>query len=154
MAKKRTGEPWMPAAAFGRSLPRGVGLNLLVAEVAPMAAFWRDVLGAGIVYADADFCALECLGSVVLLHADHSYLDHPMHGIAAVEARGAGLEVRLYGLDPDAAEVRARAAGADILAGAADKPHGLRECHILGPHGYVFVPSLPSGGNEPGETRS
>ena len=28
-----------------------------------------------------------------------------------------------------------------VLAGSMDKPHGLRECHIVGPDGYIFVPS-------------
>jgi hypothetical protein len=28
-----------------------------------------------------------------------------------------------------------------VLAASMDKPHGLRECHVVGPGGYVFVPS-------------
>ncbi len=84
-----------------------------------MEAFCRDVLGATIVYADEDFAAVELLGSVFMLHADHSYLDNPMTGvIQGVELRGAGIEIRIYGLDPDLAESRARAHGHDILAGA------------------------------------
>ena len=147
MAMKRTGTPWMKAEDYGRSLPRGIGVNLLVPEIAPMEAFCRDVLGATIIYADEDFAAVTLLGSVFMLHADHSYLDNPMTGvIQGVELRGAGIEIRVYGLDPDLAESRARAHGHDILAGAIDKPHGLRECHIVGPSFYVFVPSLAIGG--------
>lgn len=142
MAMKRTKTPWMKAEDFGRSLPRGVGLNLLVPEIAPMEAFCRDVLGATVVYADEDFAAVELLGSVFMLHADHSYSDNPMAGVVeGVEQRGTGLEIRIYGLDPDAVEARARAFGHHVLAGALDKPHGLRECHIVGPSFYVFVPS-------------
>ncbi len=146
MAKLRTGEPWMAADAFGRSLPAGIGLNLLVPEIAPMGAFCRDVLGASIVYADPDFAVLDCLGSVLMLHADHAYADHAMSGlVAGLEARGAGLEIRPYGADPDAAEQRARRAGEIVLSGSLDKPHGLRECHLVGPFGYVFVPSRVIG---------
>ena len=54
--------------------------------------------------------------------------------------RGAGAELRLYGLDPDAAEARARARGDAVLAASADKPHGLRECFLVDPDGYVWVP--------------
>jgi hypothetical protein len=36
MAMKRTRQPWMKADDFGRSLPRGIGLNLLVSEILPM----------------------------------------------------------------------------------------------------------------------
>ena len=79
---------------------------------------------------------------MLMLHADHSYLDHEMAGvIAGVEIRGAGIEIRLYGADPDHAEAQARELGHVVLAGSMDKPHGLRECHIVGPDGYIFVPS-------------
>ena len=57
-----------------------------------------------------------------------------------LEVRGAGIDP-LYGADPDAAERRARERGDLVLAGSMDKPHGLRECHLVGPEGYVFVPS-------------
>lgn len=143
MAMKRTGTPWMKADDFGRSLPPGIGINLLVPEIAPMQAFCRDVLGATIVYADEDFAAVTLLGSVFMLHADHSYLDNPMTGVIdGAEVRGAGLEIRVYGLDPDLAEARARRHGHLVLSGSLDKPHGLRECHLVGPVGYVFVPSI------------
>ncbi|SFT38867.1 hypothetical protein [Mesorhizobium sp. YR577] len=145
--KKRTKQPWMAAGDFGRSLPRGIGVNLLVREIAPMEDFCRDVLGAQIIYADEDFAAVQLLGSVFMLHADHSYLDNPMTGvIAGVETRGAGLEIRLYGADPDRIEVMARKHDHIVLAGSVDKPHGIRECHIVGPDGYVFVPSLAIAG--------
>lgn len=142
MAKKRTGEPWMAADAFGRSLPRGVGVNLLVPTVAPMLAFCRDVLEARILYGDEDFAAIELLGSIFMLHADHSYDRHEMAGVVTgVDVRGAGVEIRLYGADPDRVEARARRHGHLVLAGSLDKPHGLRECHVVAPDGYVFVPS-------------
>lgn len=143
MVMKRTTEPWMKADAFGRSLPQGIGLNLLVPEVAPLAAFCRSVLGARIVHADEDFAAVELLGSVFMLHADHTYADHAMSGVVSgQEFRGAGMEIRIYGLDPDLAEARAREGGHVVLVGAVDKPHGLRECYLVAPGGYVFVPSL------------
>jgi len=147
MAMKRTKTPWMKAEDFGRSLPVGIGINLLVPEIAAMEAFCRDVLGATIVYADEDFAALTLLGSVFMLHADHSYSDNPMAGVIdGVEQRGTGIEIRVYGLDPDLAEARAREHGHLVLAGSIDKPHGLRECHIVGPSSYVFVPSLAIAG--------
>ena len=137
----------MKAEDFGRSLPRGIGINLLVPEVAPMEAFCRDVLGADIVYADEDFAAVTLLGSTFMLHADHSYFDNPMAGvIGGVEQRGTGIEIRIYGLDPDLAESRALEHGHHVLAGSVDKPHGLRECHIVGPSFYVFVPSMAIDG--------
>jgi hypothetical protein len=142
MAKKRVGEAWMKADDFGRSLPRGIGVNLLVAEIGPMEVFCREVLGASTVYSDEDFAAVEIAGSVFMLHADHSYADHEMVGsTGGTEIRGAGVEIRIYGADPDRIEARARAADHHILSGSIDKPHGLRECHVVSPAGYVFVPS-------------
>ena len=38
----------MKAEDFGRSLPQGIGINLLVPEIGPMEAFCRDVLGANV----------------------------------------------------------------------------------------------------------
>ena len=64
------------------------GLNLRVTDVAPAETFLRLVLGANTVDADEDFAAIELLGSVLMLHADHSYLDHEMAGVT-VWHRGA-----------------------------------------------------------------
>jgi hypothetical protein len=140
--KTRVGEPFMTADAYGRSLPDGVGVNLLVTDVKAMTVFLAKALNARILYQDGDFAAVVLHGSPMMVHADHTYLDHPLHGIAiGSEGRGAGVEIRVYGCDPDGAESSARLRGDVILAGAMDKPHGLRECHIIGPEGYVFVPS-------------
>ena len=138
--KKRTGEPFMAADAYGRSLT-GFGVNLLVREVAPVTTFLTEVLGVELVYADADLAILRHGGHEWMIHADHTYDDAPMCGhTQAASMRGAGCELRLYGIDPDAAEARARSLGYEVLAAATDKPHGLRECYLLDPQGYVWVP--------------
>lgn len=142
MTMKRSKEPWMAADDFARSLPRGVGVNLIVSDMEAEIAFCRDCLGAMILDSDEDFAAVELLGSVFMLHADHSYSGHPMSGIVSgAETRGAGVEIRVYGLDPDKTENRARERGDHVLAGSVDKPHGLRECYIVDPQGYVWVPA-------------
>ena len=70
----------------------------------------------------------------------------PLRGSLTEDAhRGLGIELRLHGLDPDGAEARARAHGATVLAGSIDKPHGLRECYIIDPDGYLWVPDVPTG---------
>jgi predicted enzyme related to lactoylglutathione lyase len=140
----------MPAPAFGRSL-EGFGLNLLVRDVGRAVAFQAEVLGVTIVYQDADFAVLRHPGEAGegrewMLHADHSFADHPLLALTGDGAvRGAGVELRLYGIDPDAAEARAEARGDAVLAPSADKPHGLRECCIADPDGYVWVPSVATG---------
>jgi catechol 2,3-dioxygenase-like lactoylglutathione lyase family enzyme len=138
--KARTGEPWMAADAYGRSL-KGFGVNLLVRDVARAVAFQTEVLGAELVYADADFAVLSHDGRQWMLHADHTYAEHPLLALTGDGAiRGAGAELRLYGVDPDAAEARAKARGDTVLASSADKPHGLRECYLADPDGYIWVP--------------
>jgi len=133
------------AVAFGRALARGLGINLLVADMAAALTFHTRVLRARISYWDQDFAIAEALGSVWMLHHDRTYRDHPLAGIArGAEGRGTGAELRLYGLDPDQAEADAEAGGGVVLAGAADKPHGLREAYILDPEGYLWVPSVPT----------
>ena len=145
MATRRTGTPWMSADAFGRTLS-GFGVNLLVRDIDASVAFATGVLGAIVVYGDADFAVLRRGDAQWLLHADHTYEDHQLSGFVADDAaRGAGVELRLYDCDPDAAEAAARADGHVVLAGAMDKPHGLREAYLLDPDGYCWVPSRVGG---------
>ena len=146
MAMKRTKTPWMPADAYGRSFKPALGVNLLVRDVARSVAFQTDVIAAEAVYCDEDFAAMRFAGSQWMVHADHAYLDHPMTGIVGgTQTRGAGVEIRIYGRNPDAAEAAARAADHIVLAGAIDKPHGLREAFIIDPDGYVWVPGVAIG---------
>ncbi len=157
MVKKRGADetPFMEAPAYGRSLT-GLSINLLVRNIARAADFQCDVLGATRVYADADFAVLRWraadapAGSAPvewMLHADHTYADHPLLGLTGDGAvRGVGAEFRLHGCDPDAAVLRARQRGCIVLAAPADKPHGLREAYIADPDGYVWVPDVPTRG--------
>jgi predicted enzyme related to lactoylglutathione lyase len=142
------GEGRPDADAFGRALGPGIGLNLLVGDIEAAARFQARVLGAVVDYWDRDFAILRAQGAVWMLHSDRSYRDHPLSGVAtAAEGRGAGAELRLYGRNPDVAEAVARdladELGGVVLAGSADKPHGVREAYILDPEGYCWVPTIP-----------
>ena len=142
--KLRMGEPWMPASDYGRSLC-GLTVNLLVREIEAALAFQRLVLRADVVYADSDFAVLRGYGAEWMLHADHTYQGHPLHHeLAAVTARGSGIELRVHGCDPDAATAAARANGFIVVAEPADKPHGLREAYVADADGYVWVPDVPT----------
>lgn len=136
-------EPTFPSAdAYGRSLV-GFGVNILVSNVATMLAFLREVLSVEAVYAEADFAVCRYQGHQWMLHSDASYHSNPLLALTGDGAiRGAGLELRLYGVDPDVAAGRAEAAGFTVLQPPADKPHGLREAFLAGPDGYVWVPSV------------
>ena len=119
--KLREKEPWMPAAEYGRSL-RGLTLNLLVAEIEPALAFAREVLAAEVIYSDPDFAVLRRGEAEWMLHADHTYDQHPLHGsLQAKPPRGMGAELRLHGREPDAAVAAAGRLGFTVLAEAADK---------------------------------
>jgi hypothetical protein len=138
------GEGRPDADAFGRALGPGIGLNLLVSDIEATARFQAQVLDAVVDCWDRDFAILRAQKAVWMLHSDGSYRDHPLSGIAkAAEGRGAGAELRLYGRDPDVAEAVARELDGIVLAGAADKPHGVREAFILDPEGYCWVPTVP-----------
>jgi hypothetical protein len=136
-------EPFMPAPELGRSFRPGIGVNLLMRDVGEGVHFARDVLGATILHADADFAAIRFGESVWMLHHDRTYRGNAVQGLVqGLEGRGAGIELRVYGCSPDAAEARARAEGFTVLAGSIDKPHGLRECVILDHEGYAWVPGI------------
>ena len=143
--KLSTIEPWMAASDYGRTL-HGLTINLLVRDIDAALAFHRDVLDAEVVYADRDFAVVRRGEAEWMLHADHTYHDHPLSGsLGAGLARGVGAELRLHGRDPDAAEAAAHRLGYSVLDGAADKPHGLRETFILDPDGYLWVPDVALG---------
>jgi catechol 2,3-dioxygenase-like lactoylglutathione lyase family enzyme len=150
VSKRGDREPWMAADDYGRSL-KGLGINLLVRDVARGVRFANDILLARTVYEDADFAVLRHetarAAAEWMLHADHTYSNNPLLGLTGDNAiRGAGAEFRLYDLDPDQAVARAERRGDPVLQGATDKPHGLRECYIADPDGYIWVPGVPIGG--------
>jgi predicted enzyme related to lactoylglutathione lyase len=139
MTKKRLGDAWMPAEEYGRTLPR-FSVNLLVRDVARSVPFYRDVLGARVHYADADFAAMSLGGAEFMLHADHAYDHHPLYKrLAQPGLRGTGAELRVLGVDPDAIEARAKTAGAPILQPAMDFPHGWRDVMLEDPDGYIWA---------------
>jgi catechol 2,3-dioxygenase-like lactoylglutathione lyase family enzyme len=144
MASKSTKEPWeIDAADFGKSLT-GLGVNLLVSDVENTVRFSEEVLAARVVYWNQDFAVLRNDEAQWMLHADHTYDNHPLLGfVMGQEGRGQGVELQLFNQDPDAAEARAHDNDYIVLAGSADKPHGLRECCILDPDGYCWVLSRP-----------
>ena len=142
MTKTRTGDAFMPADDYGRALPK-FSVNLLVRSVEKSLPFYRNILGATVRYADGDFAALALLDVDFMLHADHTYDHHPLYRRLQNEGpRGTGAELRVLGIDPDALEARARAAGATILRPAQDFPHGWREITLVDPDGYIWAVGL------------
>ncbi len=136
-------EPFMDAVEFGHSLGPGIGFNLLVSNTSRHRDFAVSVLGAKVLHHSNDFSVFSLSGSIWMIHADHTYKSNVLYGVATqAEGRGAGAELRAYGVDPDHAEAAARAGGWTVLAGAQDKPHGLREAVILDDDGYAWVPGL------------
>lgn len=142
--KKRSGDPFMPPAEYGRSL-RGFMLNILVRDMDQAVLFHRQVLQITCVYSDPDISIFEGYGISWMIHSDHTYDKHPLWGHTHdVNKRGVGAEFRLHGLDPDQAEAAARQLGCTILSPARDQPdHGLRGVHILDFEGYCWVPDVP-----------
>ena len=132
------------ADQFGRSL-HGLGLNILVRNVRDQVAFLTQIFAMQAHRISDDFAIMTYADQVFQLHSDATYSAHPLLGLLPeTPPRGAGVELRLYNTDPDEASRRAISAGALILQPPADKPHGLRECYILCPNGYAWVPSCPT----------
>lgn len=131
------------ADAFGASL-RGLGLNLLVPDIAHEISFLAATFNMTAHRVSTDFAIMLSGPTVFQLHADQTYSDNPYLGLLPeTPPRGVGAELRLYDIDPDAAAGRAEAAGGHILQSPTDKPHGLRESYILSPSGYCWVASRP-----------
>ncbi|MEQ8897133.1 MAG: glyoxalase [Roseovarius sp.] len=128
-------------AAFGASL-KGLGLNILVRDVAAEVRFLEAVFGMTSHRVSRDFAIVTYGDQVFQLHGDHTYAQNPLLGLLPeTPPRGAGIEIRLYDSDPDEAAERAGEVGAHVLQAPADKPHGLRETFILCENGYAWVAS-------------
>lgn len=131
------------APEFGASL-RGIGLNLLVRDVLAQTEGLCTLFGMRAFQASRDFAILQYGQQVFQLHADATYAKHPLLNLLPENPpRGAGIQIHLFDTDPDDAAQRANSVGFTVLQPPTDKPHGLRECFLLCPDGYAWVPSRP-----------
>ena len=129
------------AEDFGAGL-RGIGLNLLVRDVAREVAFLETVFGMKAFQPTDDFAIMTYEEQVFQLHSDGTYHANPLLGLLPENPpRGGGIEIRLYDSDPEAVCAVAEAAGGTILQKPTDKPHGLREAYVLCENGYAWVAS-------------
>lgn len=132
------------AASFGRSL-RGVGINLLCRDVRAVAGFLQACLGLSVHRQSSDFALVRHDDVLIQLHSDATYRQHPLSGLLPDNPpRGAGVQLYLFGIDPDLAVSRADAAGGTVIEAPRAKPHGLREATILSPEGHAFSPAVPT----------
>ena len=69
-------EEFPSAPVFGRSL-KGMGVNLLVRDVAQSVAFLREIFGLEVAYEDPDFAVVAWKGQQWMLHGDHTYHSNP-----------------------------------------------------------------------------
>jgi uncharacterized glyoxalase superfamily protein PhnB len=139
MTKKRTGDPWRTGADYGRDLP-AFSVNLIVRDIERSLPFYTEVLGATVHYSDPDFAALNLAGVEFMLHADHTYDGHALYArTAGLAVRGAGAELRVLGVDPDAVQQRAMARGAEVVQPAGDRGHGWRDVIVTDPDGYIWA---------------
>lgn len=135
-------EKFTPAEVYGQSL-KGFGVNLLVKDVLKAIDFQVKVLGAEAVFGNKDFAVMRYQEHQWMLHADHTYHSNPLPSLISGDSpRGAGIELHLYGVDPQEASQRAPEYGGGVLQEPTDKPHGLREAFIYDADGYVWVPSV------------
>jgi catechol 2,3-dioxygenase-like lactoylglutathione lyase family enzyme len=131
----------MAPPVLGRMLIE-FGVNLLVRETARSVAFLEAIFGFTTLRHGNGFAILRLGHTLVQLHADETYHDNPLPSLLPENGpRGGGVELRLFEVDPDQAEARAVARGDLVLRTSLDRPHGLRECYILDPDGYAWVPS-------------
>ena len=114
-------------------------------DIKASLAFYERVLGAAVRYADDDFAVLRLLDFEFLLHADHTYDHHPLYErLVTSGLRGTGAELRVFGIDPDSLERRAREAGATIIQTTRDFPHGWRDVMLADPDGYIWAVGVPT----------
>ncbi len=125
------------------------GVNLLVSNVHNTVEFLTTVFDFTALRSSADYALLKHRHRLYQLHGDQTYSTHPLLSVLPESGlRGAGVELRLFQIDPDEAQQKAIAGGYTVLQSTADKPHGLRECFVLDPDGYCWVPSIKIQGSK------
>ena len=129
------------AKELGKSL-KGLGINLLVSSVKNTSSFLRKIFNIKTFQQTDDFAIAKYEDQIFQLHADSTYHNNRLPSLLPKSgARGAGIEIRLYNSNPDAAEKMAREYNYTVLQTCINKPHGLRECYILDNDGYCWIPS-------------
>jgi catechol 2,3-dioxygenase-like lactoylglutathione lyase family enzyme len=124
---------------------RPFSVNLLVRDIRISLAFYERVLGAAVRYADDDFAVLKLLDFEFMLHTDRTYDHHPLYArLQTPGLRGTGAELRVFGIDPDSLEQRAREAEATIIQTTRDFPHGWRDVMLADPDGYIWAVGVPT----------
>jgi catechol 2,3-dioxygenase-like lactoylglutathione lyase family enzyme len=102
------------------------------------------VLELRLLFSDEDLAALVRFGLNVQIPAVLTYARTPWAARLRDESpRGLGAEVRILGIDPDAAEQRARDGGFTVAVAVRDWPHGWRDCVLEDPDGYTFAVGVP-----------
>ncbi len=140
---------WMTPDAYARSL-NGLTINLLVHNMTRMLEFQRYVLDVETVYEDSDFAVFRGYGAQWMIHADHTYRNHPLFKLLPrYNPRGGLIELRVHGCDPDRVETQARERGYEVVQETCDRPHGLREVYVRDSEGYLWVPDQPTDFGNP-----
>ena len=99
---------------LGRSLA-GIGINLLSRDVRALAGFLSAVFGLSAHRLSNDFAILRHGAMMLQIHSDASFARHPLPGLIPENPpRGGGVQIYLFGVDPDAAIARAAAAGTRV----------------------------------------
>ncbi|KAB7615281.1 VOC family protein [Amylibacter sp. SFDW26] len=128
---------------FGKSLT-GLGVNLLTQDVKKLAAFLTGTFDATVHRLSDDFAIIKLGDTMIQLHHDATYRTHPVQGMLPDNPpRGAGVQLYLFGIDPDQAIAKAAENGGTVIEEPRNKPHGLYEGTILSPEGYAFSPAIP-----------
>lgn len=107
------------ADAFGRSL-WGIGLNLLVRDIAAEVLFLANVFGFSAHQPTKDFAIMIYRDTVLQIRSDGTYHANPVLQLLPENPPcGAGIEIRLCDVDPGEAAKKARMLEYVILQQAA-----------------------------------
>lgn len=126
-----------------------LGLTLWTTDIDALAGFLERVVGLTVLAKHPGFASLRCGDSKLSLHADEASRGHPWYEALQQEgvARGIGAEIRIEVADVDECWKRAAREGALVVQTPYSPDGQTRECHLLGPDGYLITPWDRRGDN-------
>jgi catechol 2,3-dioxygenase-like lactoylglutathione lyase family enzyme len=112
-------------------------INLIVRDLEASTAFYRNVFGLPLQFADEDTAAFRFKDTYVFLQRGAAHEDAPASEVLALAEQGVG-QFAIIVPDVDAVRAEVTEHGVAVISGPADRDWGMRTMTFADPGGHVW----------------